>query len=70
MGMLRDLPARLPAMTPLEVTFIMSETGVLSVHAVEPGSGRDVRFDLQIGGLDPAGMENARASVARYEVSG
>jgi molecular chaperone DnaK (HSP70) len=70
MGMLRDLPARLPARTPLEVTFIMSETGVLSVHAVEPGSGRDVRFDLQIGGLDPAGMENARASVARYEVSG
>jgi len=69
-GRLRDLPARLPARTPLEVTFFMSETGVLSVHAIEPRSGRDVRFDLQIGGLDPAGMENARASVARYQVSG
>jgi len=69
-GMLRNLPARLPARTLLEVTFFMSETGVLSVHAVEPGSGRDVRFDLQIGGLDPASMENARASVARYDVSG
>jgi|ERR1022692_758205 molecular chaperone DnaK (HSP70) len=69
-AMLRDLPARLPVRTPLEVTFFMSETGVLSVHAVEPGSGRDVRFDLQIGGLDQAGMANARASVARYAVSG
>ena len=69
-GLLRDLPARLPARTPLEVTFFMSETGVLTVHAVEPMSGRDVRFDLQIGGLDPAGMEKARASVARYDVSG
>jgi molecular chaperone DnaK (HSP70) len=69
-GLLRNLPARLPVRTPLEVTFLMSETGTLSVHAVEPRSGRDVHFDLQIGGLDPAGMETARASVARYEVSG
>ncbi len=69
-GLLRNLPARLPARTPLEVTFLMSETGTLSVHAVEPRSGCDVLFDLQIGGLDQAGMEQARSSVARYEVSG
>jgi molecular chaperone DnaK len=69
-GLLKNLPARLPARTPLEVTFLMSETGTLSVHAVEPRSGRDVLFDLQIGGLDPAGMKTAQASVARYEVSG
>jgi molecular chaperone DnaK len=69
-GMLRNIPARLPARTPIEVTFLMSETGLLSVHATEPGSGSDVRFDLQIGDLDQAGVDKARESVARYHVSG
>jgi molecular chaperone DnaK len=69
-GMLRNIPARLPARTPIEVTFLMSETGLLSVHATEPGSGSDLRFDLQIGDLDQAGMAKARESVARYQVSG
>ena len=69
-GMLKNIPARLPARTPIEVTFLMSETGLLSVHATEPGSGSDVRFDLQIGDLDQAGMEKARETVARYHVSG
>jgi molecular chaperone DnaK len=69
-GMLKNLPANLPARTSIDVTFFMSETGKLSVHAVEPRSGRDLRFDLQIGGLDQAGIQKARTSVARYNVSG
>jgi molecular chaperone DnaK len=69
-GLLKNIPARLPARTPIEVTFLMSETGLLSVHASEPGSGSDLRFDLQIGDLDQAGLEKARESVARYHVSG
>jgi molecular chaperone DnaK len=69
-GILRNLPARLPARTPLEVTFFMSETGLLTVHATEPASGRDLRFDLRIGGLDQASMDNARKSVDGYHVSG
>jgi molecular chaperone DnaK len=69
-GMLRNLPPRLPAMTPIEVTFFMSETGVLTVHATEPRSGSDLRFDLQIGNLDQAGMAQARKSVDGYDVSG
>jgi molecular chaperone DnaK len=69
-GMLKNIPPRLPARTPIEVSFQMSETGLLSVHAREPGSGADLRFDLQIGDLDQAGLEQARASVARYHVSG
>ena len=69
-GMLRNLPARLPAGTPIEVTFLMSETGKLSVHAAQPGSGSDLRFDLQIGNLDQAGLDAARESVGRYDVSG
>jgi molecular chaperone DnaK len=69
-GMLRNLPPRLPARSPIEVTFFMSETGLLTVHATEQGSGADLRFDLQIGDLDQAGMEKARQSVAGYQVSG
>ena len=69
-GLLRHLPARLPAGTPFEVTFFMSETGLLTVHAKEPRSGREVRFDLQIGGLDHAQFDQARRSVAGYRVRG
>ena len=69
-GMLRNLPPRLPARTAIEITFFMSETGLLTVHATGPGSGPDLHFDLQIGDLDGAGMEKARQSVAHYQVSG
>jgi molecular chaperone DnaK len=69
-GLLRNLPARLPVRTPIEVTFFMSETGLLTVHATEPRSGTDLRFDLQIGDLDQAGMDKARKSVDGYDVSG
>ena len=47
----------------------MSETGLLSVHATEPGSGREVRFDLQIGGMDQATADEARAAVARHQMT-
>jgi molecular chaperone DnaK len=66
-GMLK-IPPRLPAQSPLEVTFYMSETGLLTVRAVEPGSGMDLQFDLQIGDLDQAGMDEARRSVASYTI--
>lgn len=69
-GMLKNLPPRLPARTPIEVTFYMSASGLLSVHASEPNSGSQLRFDLQIGDLDQAGLDKACASVARYHVSG
>lgn len=69
-GLLRNLPPRLPAYTPIEVTFFMSETGVLTVQATHPESGTDLQFDLRIGGLDKAGMDKARKSVDGYEVSG
>jgi molecular chaperone DnaK len=69
-GLLRNLPARLPVGTPFEITFFMSETGLLTVHAREPRSGREVRFDLQIGGLSSARLDEARRSVAGYQVRG
>jgi molecular chaperone DnaK len=69
-GMLKHLPPRLPAGTRFEVTFFMSETGLLTVHASEPSSGSDVQFELQIGGFDSARLDQARRSVASYRVSG
>jgi molecular chaperone DnaK (HSP70) len=68
-GRLRNLPPR-PAGSPFEVTFFMSETGTLTVHAVEPISGAEVRFDLQIGGMDAAAVQKARTDIARHEVQG
>jgi molecular chaperone DnaK len=67
-GLLK-LPPRLPASTPIEVTFFMSETGLLTIHATEPGSGIELRSDFQIGSLDQAGIESARKSVAHYHLS-
>jgi molecular chaperone DnaK len=69
-GMLRNLPAGLPAGSPIDVTFFMSPTGRLTVHAKERQSGSDVRFDLQIGDFDSGLLDQARQTVAGIEVSG
>jgi molecular chaperone DnaK (HSP70) len=68
-GVLRDLPAR-PAGAPFQVVFHMTETGLLQVHGREAGSGSEIRFEIQIGGLDEAAVQEATSAVARYEVSG
>ena len=68
-GILADLPRR-PAGAPFQVVFHLTETGLLKVHGWEADSGREVRFEIQIGGLDEAEVQKATAAVARYEVSG
>jgi molecular chaperone DnaK len=68
-GILADLPRR-PAGAPFKVVFHMTETGLLNVHGREADSGREVRFEIQIGGLDETEVQQATAAVARYEVSG
>ncbi|MCW2932815.1 MAG: Molecular chaperone Hsp70 [Actinomycetia bacterium] len=72
MGMLKNLPPNLPHLSPIDVTFFMSETGLLTVRAVGQGSGTEVEFDLQIGDLNcgrdeqgPAG----RRPVPRHRLS-
>jgi molecular chaperone DnaK (HSP70) len=69
-GMLRNLPPNLPAHSPFEVTFALSETGTLTVHAKEPASQREVRFDLTIGGMAQRDVAAARRDIASHEVSG
>ncbi|MBO3748985.1 Hsp70 family protein [Streptosporangiaceae bacterium NEAU-GS5] len=68
-GKLRDLPPKLPRGSRIEITFFLSETGLLTVEAREPQSGQQVRFDLKIGGLDQAAVDLARTSVARHDIS-
>ena len=68
-GTLGDLPRR-PAGAPFEVVFHMTETGLLKVHGWEAESGSEVRFEIQIGGLDEAGTQEAATTVAGYDVSG
>ena len=68
-GLLTDLPPR-PAGAPFQVVFHMNETGLLKVHGWEADSGRDVRFEIQIGGMDEAEVRKATSTVARYQVSG
>jgi molecular chaperone DnaK len=68
-GILADLPRR-PAGAPFQVDFHMTETGLLKVHGQEADSGREVRFEIQIGGLDETEVQKATVAVARYEVSG
>jgi molecular chaperone DnaK len=68
-GRLCDLPDR-PAKTPFKVTFHMTETGLLEVHAWEAESEQEVRFEIQIGGLDETEVQEFTRAVARYEVSG
>jgi molecular chaperone DnaK (HSP70) len=68
-GLLTDLPPR-PAGAPFQVVFHMNETGLLKVHGWEADSGRDVRFEIQIGGMDEAEVRKATSAVARYQVSG
>lgn len=69
-GMLRNMPAHLPARSPIEVTFFMSETGRLTVHAKELQSGTDVRFDMEIGDFDSSRLRQVKQTVADYEVDG
>jgi molecular chaperone DnaK len=68
-GRLEQLPPG-PAGTPFQVVFHMTETGLLQVHAWEESSKREVRFEIQIGGLGETEVQQATAAVARYEVNG
>jgi len=68
-GLLTDLPPR-PAGAPFQVVFHMTEMGLLKVHGREADSGREVSFEIQIGGLDEADVRKAANAVARYDVSG
>jgi molecular chaperone DnaK (HSP70) len=67
-GAITDVPPMAKG-APLEVTFDMDDMGKLQVHAIEVRHGREVRFELQIGGMDERQLAQARDLVASTEVS-
>ncbi|GIF26528.1 molecular chaperone DnaK [Paractinoplanes tereljensis] len=56
---------RLPKGSPIDITFAMDETGLLTVDAVELVTGQRERIEVQIGGLDDRQIDEAREAVAR-----
>jgi molecular chaperone DnaK len=68
-GLLAGLPPR-PAGAAFDVTFYMTESGLLKVHGEEKKSGQQVRFEIQIGGLTEDEVREAEKAVSRYAVSG
>jgi molecular chaperone DnaK len=68
-GVLSDLPLR-PAGAPFEVVFHMTETGTLQVHGREANSGSEVRFEVEIGGLDKPATDEAADRIQGLEVDG
>ena len=67
-GAITRLP-NLPKGSPIDVTFNMSATGVLSVDAIELTTKKRLKFDLQIKGLSGQKLEAARDTVSHYDIS-
>jgi molecular chaperone DnaK (HSP70) len=67
-GTITRLP-NLPKGSPIDVTFNMSATGVLSVDAIELTTKKRLKFDLQIKGLSGQKLEAARDTVSHYDIS-
>ena len=54
---------RLPADSPITVTFSLSEEGLLHIRAVEPKNGKEIRFEKKVLGLTPEEKAKAKARV-------
>jgi molecular chaperone DnaK len=67
-GIITGLPT-LPKGSPIDVYFIMNDTGTLHVEAVELKTGTRLTIDLQIQGLSMSQVDDARIAVARYALS-
>jgi molecular chaperone DnaK len=67
-GAITRLP-KLPKGSPIDVTFNMSATGVLSVEAIELRTKKRLKFDLKIKGLSGQKLEAAKDTVSHYDIS-
>jgi molecular chaperone DnaK len=63
-GTINRLPP-LPKGSAIDITFAMTERGLLEVDAVELTTGQKVHIEVQIGGLDEKSVTKAREAVAR-----
>lgn len=67
-GVISGLP-ELPKHSPVDVTFRMNDTGLLTVDAEELRTHKKLKFDLQIKGLSGDQLEAAKDTVSGYAVS-
>jgi molecular chaperone DnaK len=67
-GVISGLP-ELPKHSPIDVTFTMNETGLLTVAAEELRTHKKLKLDLQIKGLSGDQLEAATDTVSGYDVS-
>jgi molecular chaperone DnaK len=67
-GVISGLP-ELPKHSPVDVTFRMNDTGLLTVDAEELRTHKKLKFDLQIKGLSGDQLEAAKDTVSGYGVS-
>ncbi|MDR7328281.1 molecular chaperone DnaK (HSP70) [Catenuloplanes niger] len=63
-GTISRLPP-LPKGSPIDITFSMTEGGLLTVTAVELVTGQEVHIEVQIGGLDDKRVREATEAVDR-----
>ncbi|MGB2567913.1 Hsp70 family protein [Micromonospora citrea] len=68
-GLISGLPP-LPRQSPIHITMDVSSGGELKLHAVEPGSGKDLVIEVQVSVLSEEEVEQAREVVAGITVRG
>jgi len=47
LGLIKDIPANLPAGSPIQVTFNFNEEGLLDIHAIEMTGNRELRMKIE-----------------------
>jgi molecular chaperone DnaK (HSP70) len=66
-GVISGLPP-LPVHSPLNITMAVDDEGLLSVHAVEPSTGKDLTIEVRVSVLSQADVDQARANVSAISV--
>ncbi|GAB3408092.1 Hsp70 family protein [Flindersiella endophytica] len=66
-GIISGLPP-LPVRSPLSITMNVDHEGLLSVHAVEPTSGKDLTIEVRVSVLSQEEVDQARANVSAISV--
>jgi molecular chaperone DnaK len=66
-GLITGLP-RLPAASPVDITMNINDEGLLTVHALEPTTGKDLTIEVRVSVLSEQDVERATAMVSAIAV--
>jgi molecular chaperone DnaK (HSP70) len=67
-GLITDIPP-LPAGSPIDITMSVDKEGLLTVTALEPGSGRNLQIDVRVSVLSEEEVGAAKKAVSAITVS-